>query len=394
MASPLTIGTREDGLARAQADWIVHALQEHDPDYPIHLELVKPSESRASGVHADHIAENRLGIEILHRMLREGDCDVVVHRGFDLRDSLPADLSIAAIPHRASPFESLVCPSGLAFDELEPGTPVGVVQLRTRVQLRQYRDDLDYVLVPGDVASWLAELLDEHVTALVMPNAAVEQLGLQERVTEIFPAELVIPAPCSGMLVCVARPDDTVTRERLACLHDRPTAREYAAERSFMEALACEWDSPVSALAQCLGQRVTLLGMISDPDGSRMSSEGVEGKATEPAEVGEAVAELLAEARDRCHDEWGTEAAGLSPLGAAEMAGELSALLNAAGIDNLENFETVHGDSETGAEDPKEEEEEEEEWDEEDDWTKPRIGRASRPAPDPEPEDYDDEEPL
>ena len=127
MASPLTIGTREDGLARAQADWIVKELLEHAPDYPIHLELVKPTETHRPGVHADHIAENRLGIDILHRMLREGECDAVVHRGFDLRDALPADLSIAAIPHRASPFEALVCPTGLAFDELESGTAVGVV---------------------------------------------------------------------------------------------------------------------------------------------------------------------------------------------------------------------------------------------------------------------------
>jgi hydroxymethylbilane synthase len=132
MDAPLTIGTREDGLARAQADWIVHELREHAPDFPIHLQLVRPSENRVRGVHVDHIAENRVGIDILHRMLREGDCDVVVHRGFDLRDSLPADLAIAAIPHRSSPFEAVVCPSGLAFDELESGTPVGVVSSSAR----------------------------------------------------------------------------------------------------------------------------------------------------------------------------------------------------------------------------------------------------------------------
>jgi hydroxymethylbilane synthase len=303
MESSLTIGTREDGLARAQADLFVEHLKEHAPSYPIHLELVRPEQDRRVSVHVDHIAENRHNIEVLHRILREGDCDVVIHRGFDLRDDLPADLSIVAIPQRSSPYDALLSPSGLTLDELEEGAVVGVVQLRARVQMLQYRRDLDWTLMTGDVATWLADLIDQKVQALVMPNAAIEQLGLQERVSEIFPADLVIPAPCSGILVCVTRKDDERTRSHLACIHHRPTAREYAAERSFMDALEREWDSPVAALAQCKGERLLLLGMVADADGYRLLREGVEGKSSESTEVGEAVAELLRHGLDGSTDD-------------------------------------------------------------------------------------------
>ncbi len=312
-------------------------LREYEPPYPVHLELVRPSQDRPIAVHVDHIAENRRNIQLLHHILREGDCDVVIHRGFDLRDKLPPDLAIAAIPKRCSPYDALLSPSGLTLDELEPGTPVGVVQLRARVQMLQYRHDLDWTLMSGDVATWLADLLDQKIEALVMPNAAIEQLGLQERVSEIFPADLVIPAPCSGILVCITRRDDELARGRLSCIHHKETAREYAAERSMMDALDCEWDSPVAALAQCKGRRLLLLGMVADTDGYRLIREGVEGKSSESIEVGEAVAELLSRGLRQSAEEWDSEEFSESQVETDEVADELTALLLATNLNDLED---------------------------------------------------------
>ena len=331
MDRPLTIGTREDGLARAQVDHLVQQLKDHAPTYPMHLELVKADDGTQPLVHAEHLAENRRNIAILHEMLREEECDVVVHRGFDLRNDLPADLSIAAIPRRSSPYDALLSPHGFTLDEIEAGAAVGVVQLRARAQMLDYRDDLDWTMMAGDVALWLESLLLGQIEALVLPNAAVEHLGLQERVSEIFPVELMIPAPASGILVCVSRPDDDLTRSRLSLIHDRCTAQEYAAERAFIAALGCEWDSPVSALAQCKGSRLLLLGMLTDASASFLLREGVEGKSSAPAEVGEALAKLLSDAREAEVADAST-ALSLSPLRPAEE--DLAAILGITHFDD------------------------------------------------------------
>ncbi len=356
MVQPLTIGTREDGLARAQAELFLKQLREFVPSYPVHLELVRPSQDRPIAVHVDHIAENRRSIQVLHQILRDGDCDLVIHRGFDLRDKLPPDLAIAAIPRRCSPYDALLSPCGITLDELDAGTSVGVVQLRARVQMLQYRHDLDWTLMSGDVATWLADLLDHKIEALVMPNAAIEQLGLQERVSEIFPADLVIPAPCSGILVCVVRREDKLTRERLSCVHHLPTAREYAAERSLMDALGCEWDSPVAALAQCKGRRLLLLGMVADTDGYRLIREGVEGKSTESIEVGEAVAELLERGLSQMDEPWESEALAESEAPEDEIDDELRALLLATNLSEMEHEFAESDDLADESEDSEEEE--------------------------------------
>ena len=40
-------------------------------------------------------------------------------------------------------------------------------------------------------------MIDGEIDALIAPGAPIEQLGLQERVCEIFPPELLVPAPLS-----------------------------------------------------------------------------------------------------------------------------------------------------------------------------------------------------
>jgi hydroxymethylbilane synthase len=293
---PLTIGAHEGGLARAQADRLVHLLRRTRPKYPIHLEVVSTRRPKPEHVHFEHIAEHHGAQRTLHKLLRDGEVDVVIHRGFDLRAQYMEDLQVSSVLQRSSPYDALLSADGLTLDELETGTRVGITQLRTRVQLMEHRDDLELVQLSGDVGSWLTELIESRIEALVMPNAALEHLGLQERVCEIFPPELLLPAPGAGVLVCVTRRDDRTTAARLTPLNDEATAAEYTAEVAVIEALACRWESATAVLAQTLGERMRVLAMVAGTDGAQILRQGVESRADDPLGLGRRLAELLFEA--------------------------------------------------------------------------------------------------
>ena len=81
--APLTIGVHESGLARAQAEVAARHLVELGVPYSVHLEIVEDTTEEAVGLHQDHIAENRSRLGRLHRLLHDGEIDVVIHRGFD-----------------------------------------------------------------------------------------------------------------------------------------------------------------------------------------------------------------------------------------------------------------------------------------------------------------------
>ena len=274
MPSRLTIGAHDTGLARAQAEGVGGLLRAAHPDLGVDLELIN-LHAGSMAMHDDHIAEHRTAIRTLHGLLRKGEIDLAIHRAFDLRGEIPQGLCLAAIPQRRSPYDALLTVDGRSFDELDEGDRVGVVQLRARAQLLDHRDDLRYELIGGDVSRWLLALLDDEVDALVAPNSAVEELGLQERVTELFPPEMMVPAPGSGLLLCLCREDDAQTRSWLEQVHDRAAESEYRAEVDFVRALGSPWESPIGALAQFSPRGVTLVGLVASPDGMDLLRQGL-----------------------------------------------------------------------------------------------------------------------
>lgn len=291
--TPLSIGVPAAGLARAQAERVARTITAAGVPFSVHLSIIADTGTALAGLHDDHIAESRSTMRNLHRLLLDGDIDVVIHRGFDLRGDVPDGLRIGAILPRGNPFDALVGPRDLSFDELPGDARVGVVQLRARVQLLEYRPDLHYELIAGDAGAWLTALIDERIDALVAPTAAIEHLALQERVSEIFTPELLIPAPGSGVLLCLCREHDERTASRLRPLHDRGTAIEYTAECAFMESMGASWEGAIAALARLQRDGLELIALVATPDGSRMLRERHDADPDDACQAGAELAALL-----------------------------------------------------------------------------------------------------
>lgn len=289
----MIIGVHGSGLARAQAESLARELTAAGADYEIRLQIIDDLGGTHPPLHDDHVAENRGEIGRLQSLLRNGKIDVVVHRGFDLRGDVPDDLQIAAVLARHNPYDVLLAGGDLWLDELDEEHRIGVVHLRARAQLRDYRPELEWNLVSGDATDWLAAMVDGSLDALIAPGAAIEQLGLQDRVCEIFPPELIVPAPGSGILVCLVREDDEENCRRLRSLHDPGTLAEYVAEVSLVESLGGVWEQPIGALARLEGGTLSMASMVATPDGSRILRDQYVAASDDPAMAGEEFAALL-----------------------------------------------------------------------------------------------------
>lgn len=291
--SAMIIGVHGRGLARRQAESLGELLAEEGADYEVRLEIFDELGGTTSPINDDHVAEHRGEIGQLHALLRSGDIDVVIHRGFDLRGEIPEDLRIGAVLPRHNPYDVLLASQELWLDELESAHRVGVVQLRARAQLLDYRPELDWDLVSGDAADWLMAMVDGDLDALIAPGAVIEQLGLQDRVCEIFPPELLVPAPGSGVLVCLVREDDAENLLRLRALHDDDTLTEYAAEVSLVEALGGVWEQPIGVLARIDDELLHMAAMVASPDGSRILRDQFVASVDDAVLAGEQFAALL-----------------------------------------------------------------------------------------------------
>ena len=119
---PLRIGTRGSALARWQAEWIAAQLQQQDLD--VEIIVIPTSGDNQPGPISTAASPGLFTKEIQTALLHE-DIDVAVHSLKDLPTQSTAELTLAAIPVRESPWDVLVSSHSKTLDQLDPGARVG-----------------------------------------------------------------------------------------------------------------------------------------------------------------------------------------------------------------------------------------------------------------------------
>ena len=113
--------------------------------------------------------------------------------------------------------------SGCRSTALPPGGMVASGSVRRRAQLAAVRPDLTFVELRGNIHTRLGKLPDGG--SLVMAVAALQILGLTERIAEELDVATFVPAPGQGCVAAECRTDDGSTAALLAGDRRRPDAR-------------------------------------------------------------------------------------------------------------------------------------------------------------------------
>jgi hydroxymethylbilane synthase len=179
-------------------------------------------------------------VKEVQRAVLDGRADLAVHSAKDL-PSAPADgLVIAALCERRDPRDALV---GATLDGLPDGATVATGSVRRRAQLRRIRPDLAYDELRGNIDSRLAKIPDGG--AIVMAVAALDILGLTDRIAETLGVDDFVPAVGQGCVAVECRSDDHTTRELLGAIDHAGTRHDVEVERAFLGELGSGCSLPV-----------------------------------------------------------------------------------------------------------------------------------------------------
>jgi len=131
------------------------------------------------------------------------------------------------------------------------------------------------------------------VDGLVVSASAVEHLGYQDRVTEVFTTEVVVPAPGQGALGLQILKSSKDLLKMVKHLDD-PVARvEIEAERAFQREITSDPMIPIGALAKLDGSHLRLEGVIADREGVKIYRDEEEGRAGDEEQIGARLARRL-----------------------------------------------------------------------------------------------------
>lgn len=251
---PIRIGTRGSALALVQAHWVADRLAELGTASEIVL-------IRTAGDDRGPDTEWGEGafVNAIEAALLEGRIDTAVHSAKDVPTEEDPRLAIAAWTVREDPHDALVCRvRGTTLATLPPHAMVGTDSPRRGAFLRSARPDLTIHPLSGNVDTRLRKLDNGESDALVLAVAGLTRLGRADRIDEVLPFDVAIPAPGQGALALQTRRHDARTRRVIAALDDRPSRVAIEAERAFLAGTGGGCRSPIGAIGTVEGDTLTL----------------------------------------------------------------------------------------------------------------------------------------
>jgi len=143
----------------------------------------------------------------IEEALLDGRIDAAVHSAKDLERVMPRELCIAATTCSISHFECLVSKEGHALEKLPAGAVVGTSSRKRKEAVLRFRPDLAVKDIRGNIDERMKQLDDGKFDAVIIAHAALIRLGLEDRIAQIIPKEIVEPHPLQGRLAIQVRKD-------------------------------------------------------------------------------------------------------------------------------------------------------------------------------------------
>jgi len=299
-ATGLVIATRKSKLALWQAEHVAALLRRAHPRLSVELLPMSTKGDRILDRSLAAIGGKGLFIKELELAIEDGRAHLAVHSMKDMPAELPDGLMLAAMLPRADPRDALVARGARSLAELPRGARLGTSSLRRKAQLLAARPDLKIAELRGNIDTRLKRLDDGELDAMVLAAAGLSRLGLEARIGALLEPDVSLPAVGQGVIGIECRTDDAAVREAVQALEDPAARAAVSAERAFARRLGGSCQSPIAAFAELDSGRLTLRGLVAEPDGSRIIRDTIAGPIAEAETLGDRLADrvLAAGARE------------------------------------------------------------------------------------------------
>src|ERR1700691_6117469 len=253
----IVIGSRGSQLALWQARHIAAKL-----NVETRIEIIKTTGDKIQDVPLSQVGGKGLFTKEIEEALLDHRIDLAVHSLKDMPSELPSGLTLAAIPEREDPRDALL------GAPLKDGARVGTSSLRRSVQLKSMHGELSIEPLRGNVDTRIRKLDEGQYDTIVLAAAGLRRLGLADRISELIPIDVMIPAVGQGALAVETR-DDHGDAQRIAhTLEHQPSRLAITAERAFLAVFGGGCQVPLGAHATIKDSEIHLRAFVSNPDGT------------------------------------------------------------------------------------------------------------------------------
>jgi hydroxymethylbilane synthase len=292
----LIIGTRSSPLALWQAEFTKAELSRHYPELDIQLKLVKTTGDVLLDSPLSKIGDMGLFTKDIEKHLLAKEIDLAVHSLKDVPTETPEGLILSAFTEREDTRDVIISKNGENLKQLRPDAKIATSSLRRTSQLLSMRPDFEMGDIRGNLNTRFKKFDESDFDAMILAYAGVHRLNFGDRISEILPLDVMLPAVGQGALGIETRIDDEQTREIVKVMNNQNSEFCTKAERALLRHLQGGCQIPIGAYATYINGTLHLSAFVGSVDGKRaIRNEITKDNVTEASHAEQAGVELAEE---------------------------------------------------------------------------------------------------
>jgi hydroxymethylbilane synthase len=225
--------------------------------------------------------------------LQDKKIDVAVHALKDMPANETDGLRTNTFLERNDPREILITKDKKKLKDLHPEAIIGTSSYRREFQIKQIRSDLNCKLIRGNVDTRIKKLNDGLYDAIILSYAGIKSLSIEDKITEIFSTQEIIPSAGQGIISLQCRNDDEDIISVLDSINDQKTYLRAHAERNVLKVLEGDCETAVGAHSVIEGDEIILEAELFSLDGKQRFYEKKSSKIENAKSLGEEVGKIL-----------------------------------------------------------------------------------------------------
>ncbi|AIS51536.1 porphobilinogen deaminase HemC [Thermoanaerobacter kivui] len=251
MKKVIRVGTRSSELALKQTEMVINEIKKFRQDFEFEIVRITTQGDKLIDKPVNEIGGKGVFVKEIESALLKGEIDMAVHSMKDMPYEIPEKLKLMAVLKREDPKDVFISRDGTRFMNLKKGAKIGTSSLRRQVQLKALRPDIEIVSIRGNIKTRLKKMEELNLDGIVLAAAGLHRLGFENVITEYFPPDVVVPAPCQGILaVEIAENFEDIFQEFYSHIVDVKTLFEASVERKLLKTFGLDCRQPFGAYAQ------------------------------------------------------------------------------------------------------------------------------------------------
>ena len=229
----------------------------------------------------------------IEKELQLRNIDIAVHALKDMPANETKGLITDCFLKRNDPREILITRDNKKLKDLDKKSIVGTSSYRREFQIKKIRKDLNFKLIRGNVDTRIRKLNEGMYDAIILSYTGIKFLKFENKISEIFSVEKIIPSAGQGIIALQCRENDNETISILNKINHMETNKSAHLERNILKVLDGDCETAIGVHAIVDGEKIIVEAELFSLDGKKRFYEKRVGNLNEFKELGKEVGILL-----------------------------------------------------------------------------------------------------